>query len=122
MEAASGIAMCTGTGVLGIADGKAAALAVWKHTAWAGLAMVWDFRDAQLDTSGADAFELAQFVNTRQPSPAPVRVAIVASRDVDYGMARIFGAYRQRTATDVQGFRDFDVAVEWARAAERTEP
>ena len=87
-----------------------------------GLAIVWDFRNAQLDTSGADAFELAQFVNTQQPAPAPLRVAIVTSRDVDYGMARIFGAYRERSATDVQVFRDLDTAVEWARAAERSAP
>ena len=65
VEDASGIAVCTGTGVLGLAEGRVAALAVWRNSAWSGLAIVWDFRGAQLDTSGAEAFELAQFVNTQ---------------------------------------------------------
>lgn len=122
IEAATGVAVCTGTGILGLSDGLAAAVAVWTNTDWTGLAIVWDFRNAQLDTSGAEAFELAQFVNTRQPSPAPMRVAIVTSRDVDYGLARIFGAYRDRSETDVQVFQDFDAAAHWTRAAVRIEP
>ncbi len=114
--------MCTGTGVLNMEDCRAATMALWKNSDWAGLAIVWDFRNAQLDVSGPEAFELAQFANSRQPSPAPVRGAIVVARDVDYGMARIFGAYRERSATDVQVFRDFDAAVRWARAAVRNAP
>ena len=78
--------------------------------------MVWDFRDAQLNTSGAEVLELAQYINAQQRSPGPMRVAFVTSRDVDYGQVRIFEAYREQPPTEVQVFRDFDAAVNWARA------
>lgn len=122
VDAASGVAIGTGTGVLDVEDCRAAVMALWKNSDWAGLALVWDFRTAQLDVSAPDAFELAQFVNGRQPSPPPVRSAIVVSRDVDYGMARMFGTYRERSTTDVRVYRDFDAAIAWTRAAARPAP
>lgn len=120
VDADSGVAIGKCSGVLGLADAKAGAAKLWKDPAWTGLAVVWDFRDAQLNTTGAEVFELAQYINAQQRSPGPARVAFVTSRDVDYGQVRMFEAYRERPPTEVQVFRDFDAAVDWARAVVRT--
>jgi hypothetical protein len=120
VDADSGIAIGKCSGVLGLADAKAGASTLWQDAAWPGVAVVWDFRDAQLDTTGPEVFELAQYINAHQRSPAPARVAFVTSRDVDYGQVRIFEAYRERPGTEVQVFRDMDAAVDWARAVVRT--
>ena len=120
VEADSGIAIGRCSGVLGLSDAKAGAATLWMDPAWPGVAVVWDFRNAQLSTSGSDVFELAQYVNARQRSPGPARVAFVTSRDVDYGQVRVFEAYREQPPTEVRVFRDFDAAVAWARAAVKT--
>src|SRR5262245_42590720 len=120
VEPDSGVAIGTCSGVLGLADAKAGAATLWKNPAWNGLAVVWDFRLARLDASSSEVFELARYINAQQRSPGPARVAFVTSRDVDYGQARIFEGYRERPPTEVHIFRDFDAAVDWARAAART--
>jgi hypothetical protein len=120
VEADSGVAIGTCSGVLGLADAKAGASTLWENPTWSGLAVVWDLREAQLDTSSSEVFQLAQYIHAEQRSPGPVRVAFVTSRDVDYGLARIFEAYRERPATEVHVFRDFEAAVDWARTASRT--
>jgi hypothetical protein len=120
VDADSGVAIGRCSGVLGLADAKAGASALWNDPAWKGVAVVWDFREAQLSASAAEIFELAQYIKSHQRSPGPARVAFVTAREVDYGQVRMFEAYRERSPTDVQVFRDFDAAVDWARAAVRT--
>jgi hypothetical protein len=39
------------------------------------------------------------------------------ARDLDFGLARMFEAFREHPATTVRVFRGFDEALSWARAA-----
>jgi hypothetical protein len=43
-------------------------------------------------------------------------VAIVVGRDADFGMVRMFEVFREHPPTEVQGFRDLDEAISWARS------
>jgi hypothetical protein len=117
VEPDSGLAIGTCTGVLRLDDAKAGATSLWSNPSWKGLAVVWDFRHAHLDTSSPEIFLLAQFIHDHQPSPGPARVAMVTGREVDYGQARIFEAFRARPPTEVRVFREFEEAVGWARGA-----
>ena len=119
VEADSGVAIGTCSGILGLADAKDGASKLWENPAWNGLAVVWDFRHGQLDTSSPEIVTLAKFIIERQRSPAPARVAFVVARDVDYGQARIFEVFREQPSTELHVFRDFDDALDWARAAAR---
>ena len=40
----------------------------------------------------------------------------MTARDVDFGMARMFEAFRGHPATQVHVFRDHEEASSWARA------
>ena len=118
IEPESGIAIVTGTGVLGVADARAGAAALWNETSWPGEAAVWDFRAAHFDVTPNDARELATFVLRGQRTPPPRRVAFVLGREVDFGLARMFGVYRERPETEFEAFRDLDAALRWARSAD----
>jgi hypothetical protein len=113
----SGILIGTGSGPLTLADGKAAVLEIWSRREWNGRPIVWDFRDAQIEFSIIDVQTLAQFILSRQSPGPPARLAIVTGRDVDFGLSRMFEAFRESASTEVHIFRGLNDAISWARAA-----
>ena len=117
IETGSGIAIVTCTGELRASEAKEDVVALWNDNDWAGKAAVWDFREAQFVISSPEVQELADFVLTNQPAP-PEKVAFVTGRDVDFGLARMFEAFRSDPRTAFKVFRDFDAALRWAGAQE----
>jgi hypothetical protein len=101
--------------VLRLSDALEAAAALWKTPGWSGKSVVWDFREARFDVSASDIREAAQFVSRNQPVQPPARVAWVTPRNVDFGLARMFGVFREDTRTEFRVFRDYDAAVRWAQ-------
>ena len=114
IDPVSGLIIATCTGKLGIEDARTGASTIWADPDLRGKSIVWDFRAAQFDLAAPDIHEIARFVLTRQPEPPP-RVALVTSRDVDYGLARMFGTLRETEGTEISVFRELDDAVNWAR-------
>ena len=110
------ITIGTCEGPLGLDEAKAGARAVWDDPTWQARPVVWDFRGAKLSLSTAEVRAFAEFVLESQPVARPPRVAIVTGTDVDFGMARMFGAYREHPSTQVRVFRDYDDAVTWAQS------
>jgi hypothetical protein len=117
IEPESGMAIVTCSGVLGINDAKESAAALWKTPGWLGRAAVWDFRAAQFDVSSAGVREIAQFILSHQPAPPPERIAWVTSREVDFGLSRMYGAFREDPRTEFRVFREYEEAVSWARSS-----
>ena len=113
-----GVAIATCTGVLRISDAREGAEALWKTPGWSGHPVVWDFREAHFEMTSPDTREVAQYVLQNQPAPPPQRVAFVTGRDVDFGMGRVFEAYRDDPRTDFRVFRDYEQATRWARGQE----
>jgi hypothetical protein len=112
------VLIATVSGTLSIDDGQAGAAAMWTTVAGdAPAAVVWDMRDARLDFAAGDVQSLAQYILSRQPTPPPKRVALVAGRDVDFGLMRMFEVYREHQRTETRVFRDYDAAIEWAARA-----
>jgi hypothetical protein len=109
------IATCNGS--LGLEQAKAGAKAIWSNRAWLGRPIVWDFRLAHLTVSAAEVKTLAEFILSGQPAARPPRMAIVTSSDLDFGLARMFAAYREHPSTQVRVFRDYEEAIVWAQAA-----
>jgi hypothetical protein len=122
VEPKTGVAIATCTGLLGSDDARDGVVALWEHPEWPGRAAVWDFRTAKFDLSFMDVRDTALFVLERQPDSPPARVAFVTARDVDFGMARAFEAFRDDPRTELNVFRDFDEALRWARGATEHPP
>jgi len=117
IEPESGIAIATCSGVLCIADAKQGAEAVWGTPEWSGRSVVCDLRSAQLDLAAAEIRDTARFILEHQPETPPSRVAVVTSRDLEFGLARMFEVFREDRVNEVEIFRDYGEALAWARSA-----
>jgi len=115
IEPETGMAIATCTGVFRRNDSKRGAEALWATPGWFGKAAVWDFREAKFDLSSSDIRNIAVSVTRSQPEPPPAKIAFVTPRDLDFGLARMFGSYREDSRTEFRVFRDYDEALGWAR-------
>jgi hypothetical protein len=114
------VTIATCAGVLDLDEARAGAEAIWSNPAYRANPVVLDFRQARLGVSAADMRSLADFILAEQPpSGRPPRLALVAPGDLDFGLSRIFAAYRDHPSTEVAVFRDFDEAVTWAQTGQR---
>lgn len=120
-DSGSGVVVGTCTGMLNAADARKGAATFWANPAWSGSPVVWDFRAAQFDAPASEIRDMARFILENQPPTPPPRVAFVTTRDVDFGLARIFEVHREHPATIFRVFRDFDEAVSWAKGHGSTE-
>lgn len=107
----------TGTGTLGYLEALEAAVSTWEHREWKGKSIVWDFRTATFDMTGDSVREFAEFVTKHQPLTRPPRVALVVGNESNFGMARMFEAFREDLTTEVRVFTDHEDAVAWASQA-----
>jgi len=112
----SGLAIARCSGLFRFEDARDGALQLWENPEWVGEAVVWDFREAEFDVSSLDIHDLGRFVARHQRALPPSRVAFVASADVNFGLARMFEAFRDDPRTEVRVFRDFDEAISWTRS------
>lgn len=118
VEPESGMAIGTGSGVLRLDDAREGVAALWKTPGWSGRSAVWDFREAEFDFPTRHIREFAEFIFQHQPTPPPARIAFVIRRDVDFGLARMFEAFREDPRTAFRVFRDYEKALAWARSLE----
>ena len=115
VESKTGLAVCTCSGILGIDEAMNGAKSLWQTQDWPGKAAVWDFREAQFNMDSSGIEEAAQFILHHQPAIPPSKMAFVVRSDLEYGLSRMFEAYRQDQRTDFRVFRDFEEALTWAR-------
>ena len=116
IDEASGVAIMSCSGVLQFDQATRSAKELWDASDWPGRAAVWDFRAAQFDLPSSEIRHLSKFILEHQRKNPPEKVAFVTPRDVDYGMARMFGAFRDDPSTAFRVFRDYEEAVDWAKA------
>jgi len=112
------IAIGVVTGTIGIEGLKRGARSIWQSPGWLGRAIVWGMRQARFDLDRKDIEDFAHFIHGQQPDPPPRRIAFVAATDLEFGLSRVFQAFRETSETDFEVFRDYDVALAWAGNAE----
>lgn len=118
IEPETGMAIATCSGALGLSDARDGASALWNAPGWLGQSAVWDFREATFSLSTSEIREVAAFITSRQPTKPPARIAFVTTRDVDFGLSRMFEVHRADPRTEFQVFRDYEKALNWARSVE----
>jgi len=72
---------------------------------------LWMATKIKLDLSNAELVALADLA--KQMAKRPEKVAIVASDDLTYGLARIYAGHRETEDNQLTVFRDEDSALEW---------
>ena len=75
---------------------------------------LFDMRAAtSSDASTSQMRSLVALIEQRRRNPGPSRWAIVVSRDVDFGLSRMFEVFADKIPTDICVFRDIDEAKQW---------
>jgi hypothetical protein len=78
-----------------------------------GMGRLWDFRDADLSFLDHETIvEMARYSLRFPPGINDVKVAFVTSRDLEYGLSRIFEMSSQ-AKTPIRVFRAMDEAEKW---------
>ena len=117
-DAAEGVVTIAVDGVPDIAEIRDVIIKTWSDPVFQSTARgLWDLRNA--DLSGISAAELrtvADLEENRRPDLPRSRIALVVSREVDFGMLRMLEAFLPESTLDYHVFRDFDDAWHWLRA------
>ncbi len=78
-----------------------------------GMGRLWDFRDADLSALGTETVvEMAQYSLRFPPGINDVKVAFVVSRDLEYGLTRMF-EMSSSAKTPISVFRKIDDAEKY---------
>lgn len=83
----------------------------------AGMARLWDGREADLSEMTRDDFLLLAHALRPIQSPSPgVRVALLVSRDIDFGIMRMFESWEgDDLPAAIRVFRDLQAAEAWLK-------
>ena len=84
-----------------------------------GMKILWDFRNASIATLSNERIQRLIDHNLRkQGARGGGMSAIVASRDLDFGIGRVYQAYADGLPWDTMVFRDLESALEWLGCGE----
>lgn len=75
---------------------------------------LWDLRGCQLFLTNDEIREIGEVAQAHDTSWG--RTAVLVDRDVDFGQARVFHAYRESENNPVQVFRSEEEALAWLLA------
>lgn len=81
-----------------------------------GMNVLCDLRHARTDLTPGDIRRIVDFVSRHREARGPGRSAVVTSRDVDYGMARIAQVHLEPAGVELAVFRDLQEAEQWLGA------
>lgn len=116
VDGTAGVVTITLQGELAWHDLAAAFDQVLDHADFApGMNTLWDLRSARMHAlSAADVRRIVAHAGRRRERRGRGRVAIVAERDIDYGMSRMFELFAaEQLPTPVMVFRDVEDAKRW---------
>jgi hypothetical protein len=101
-----------------VADDVVAALErAYGHPQLAsGMNVLCDLRDARTDLTPRDIRRVVDFVSRHREARGGGKSAVVAGRDVDYGMARIAQVHLEPLGVELAVFRELQEAEEWLGA------
>lgn len=87
---------------------------LWADAAYAAAShAIWDFSDCETHYHFDDIFNLFRFVREHKESRGPTTVAVVAPRDLEFGMTRMYATLSESLVPRVRVFRSRAEARAW---------
>jgi len=120
IDSSTGLRIHTATGELTAADFRAALEAVYESPDFEpGKHGLWDLRAAKGAISSEEIDQLASFVGSRWGHLGARKIALVVSRDLDFGLARMYEQLLEiQSSIAVMVFRDIEEAKGWLLEAD----
>jgi hypothetical protein len=77
---------------------------------------LWDFRNCTSDISSDEMENIIIYVRKFRKGPGGGKVALVVSKDADFGLARMYGLLSEyQVDRKLMVFRDYDQALKWLK-------
>ena len=112
LESEPGIAVTIANGSMTLDDIKECTSALLRATDGTASRKLWDLREASFDLDAEQVKELAGFIKELKLGPTS-RSALVVAGDLEFGLVRMYEAFRESSESQTKVFRDGDLAVEW---------
>jgi hypothetical protein len=77
-----------------------------------------DLRNFEMDTFSADVMRIAELLIKYRNRIGPSKTAVVISKDVTFGMTRMFQAFSEQSSIETAIFRNMEEALRWLGALE----
>jgi hypothetical protein len=78
-----------------------------------GLNGLADLRNIEMDTFSADVRRIAELMVEYRNKIGPSKTAVVISKDVTFGMTRMFQSFSEQSSIKTAIFRDMEEALRW---------
>ncbi len=114
LESVDGVAIGVGRGAITLEEMKQLAARLWQQLEGRTDRVLWDLRDAQFELEPDEVRELAEFAKANSPG-GDLRTAFVVSADLEFGLVRMFEAFRGMEGATIAVFRTREPALEWLR-------
>ena len=101
----------TGYGIATFEDCKKLIGAISKDGTYEFSRRLYDLNECRLELTSEDIRSLADL--SRPLDPSQSRVAIVATKDLNFGLARMHAVFREHDEFSIRAFRDEDEAIRW---------
>jgi hypothetical protein len=101
------------TGTLDRSEAEASAVELLEDPRWRELSFViWDLREARVFWEGEDVKALVNLILARRGT-GRLRAAAVTPKDLEFGLARMYGALIEKAPVEFRVFRDMEEARTW---------
>ena len=84
-----------------------------------GLNGIADLRNFELNTTPLDIERLAKLLIDYRDKIGPSKAAVVISRQVTFGLTRMFQAFAEQSSIETAIFEDMDEALRWLGIEEK---
>lgn len=87
-----------------------------------GMGRLWDFREIDLSELPSEIIkQMAHYSRSFPPGINDVKVAFVVSRQLEYGLARMFAGFSEEARTTIRVFQNVEDAESWMVGANDTD-
>jgi hypothetical protein len=112
LESIDGICIGIAEGALTLAEIKESAATMWRLAEGPDVRMLWDLRKAKFDLDVSQVSDLADTVKQMVAS-SDSRIAFVVTENLEFGLLRMYEAFRHSDTSRTSVFRDRDKAIAW---------
>jgi len=112
IDSVEGVVVGTVRGPLSLEQIREGAAAVWSDVKGPRVRVLSDLREAQFNFSAGEIRELAEFAKQHSPF-TDLRMAFVVAGALDFGLVRMFEAYRETGRAQTAVFREEEQALAW---------
>ena len=118
VDADTGVVVVTVEGRLTIEDTRSAIQEIWRTPEYLEhFRVLWDFRHTGISHFSTDDLrEVAAFQQKERSELPRSRIALLVSKEVDFGLMRMLGAFLPEADLENDVFRDAESAWSWLRA------